>query len=286
MKTGLVLEGGAMRGLFTAGVLDVFMENGISVDGAIGVSAGAVFGCNYKSRQIGRVLRYNLDYCNDKRYCSFRSLLKTGDLYGKDFCYNQIPNNLDTFDVDTYQNNPMDFYVVAIDIISGKPIYKKCDDGTKNDLEWYRASASMPIVSNIVKIGELELLDGGIADPIPLKHFESLGYIRNVVILTQPENYSKKPNRFMPVFKKLYNKYPDFIKVMENRHKIYNAQIEYVQQREEEGLAFVIRPPEKLPIRRIEHNPYKLRKAYEIGRNCAHERLDELKEFLKKSNYK
>lgn len=152
MKKGLVLEGGAMRGMFTSGVLDVFMENGIDFDGAIGVSAGATFGCNYKSRQPGRAIRYNKRFSHDWRYCSFRSLFLTGDMYGADFCYNQIPNRLDIYDVETYRKNPMQFYIVASDAVSGKSVYKKLETCDAHDLMWMRASASMPLVSKPVKI--------------------------------------------------------------------------------------------------------------------------------------
>ena len=176
MKTGLVLEGGAMRGMYTAGVLDIFMENNITVDGAIGVSAGATFGCNFKSKQIGRSIRYNMKYSHDPRYVGIRSLIKTGDLYGADFCYKELPNKLDLFDVETYQKNPMEFYVVATDINTGKPVYHLCPDGDERDIEWYRASASMPLVSRIVKIDGIELLDGGIADAIPIHKFQEMGF--------------------------------------------------------------------------------------------------------------
>ena len=143
-KTGLVLEGGAMRGMFTCGVIDVLMENGIRFDGAAGISAGAVFGCNYKSRQIGRPVRYNKNYCKDPRYCSDRSLIKTGDLYGADFCYRELPDVLDPFDRETFKNDPMEFYIGATDVKTGKAVYHKCTDGGEDDLLWMRASASMP----------------------------------------------------------------------------------------------------------------------------------------------
>ncbi|MFR6379993.1 MAG: patatin family protein [Evtepia sp.] len=170
MKHGLVMEGGAMRGLFTAGVIDVMMEQNIVFDGAVGVSAGAVFGCNYKSHQIGRVLRYNLAFCQDPRYCSMRSRIKTGDLFGADFCYRQIPDELDVFDREAYANSPMDFYVVGTDVRSGRAVYHNCLTGDHEDLDWLRASASMPLASQIVSVGNRNLLDGGIADSIPEIH--------------------------------------------------------------------------------------------------------------------
>ena len=189
MKKGLIMEGGAMRGMFTCGVIDVFMENGITFDGAVGISAGAVFGCNYKSKQIDRPLRYNKTYCRDKRYCSFSSLLKTGDLYNADFCYRELLENLDPFDAGTFEKDPMAFYVGATDVKTGKCIFHKCTDGKQTDTQWLRASASMPLVSRVVKIGTYELLDGGIADSSPLKFMEEECYDRKVVILTQPLGY-------------------------------------------------------------------------------------------------
>lgn len=279
-KCGLVLEGGAMRGMFTAGVLDVMMENCITFDGIIGVSAGAVFGCNYKSGQIGRTIRYNTKYCKDKRFCSLRSLFTTGDLFGRDFCYNRIPNELDKFDIDTYKNNPTEFYVTVTDLLTGKPIYKRCDNADAADLEWYRASASMPLVSRIVKIGEYKLLDGGITDPIPLKFFESIGYKRNIVILTQPEKYVKRKSKALPLIKAAYKKYPALTESMRNRHTIYNEQVEYIKSRETEGEALVIRPPFDLGISHIEHNPDKLKEIYEIGRKECTKKIEKIKRFL------
>ena len=195
MKTGLVLEGGAMRGMFTAGVLDVLMEHGIVLDGAIGVSAGAVFGCNYKSHQIGRTIRYNTEYCTDKRYASFGNLLRTGNLYSEQFCYHTVPEKLDIFDSKAFRENPMDFFVVCTDVRTGDPIYHKCRTGDAEDIQWMQASASMPLASKIVKIGHYQLLDGGIADSIPVRFFESIGYKRNLIVLTQPKGFVKKKNK-------------------------------------------------------------------------------------------
>lgn len=280
MSAGLVLEGGAMRGIFTAGILDVLMENGIKFDGSVGVSAGACFGINYKSNQIGRTLRYNKKYCNDKRYCSIRSLIKTGDIFGADFCYRELPNVLDVFDYETFQKSPMSFYVVATDIETGKPVYKKIDKCHEKDLQWIRASASMPLVSKIVEIDGRKLLDGGISDSIPLRFFEKLGYNKNVVILTRPRNYIKKKNSTLPFIKVAYKEYPELVKAMGNRHIVYNKQTKYVFDRESEGDVFVFTPEEPLPIGRIEHNPDALEKVYNIGRDLATSRLLELKRFL------
>ena len=192
MKTGLILEGGAMRGMFTAGVLDVLMEQGITVDGMVGVSAGAVFGCNYKSHQIGRTIRYNTTYCNDKRYASFRNLLRTGNLYSEQFCYHTVPEKLDVFDAKAFAENPMDFFCGVHRCAYRRPIYHKCRTGDAEDIQWMQASASMPLAAKIVKIGHYQLLDGGIADSIPVRFFESIGYKRNLIVLTQPKGFVKK----------------------------------------------------------------------------------------------
>ena len=281
-KIGLVLEGGAMRGMFTAGVIDVLMENAIEFDGAIGVSAGAAFGCNYKSKQIGRVIRYNTKYCKDKRYCSFWSLIKTGDLFGADFCYHELPQKHDVFDIETYKSNPMKFYVVCTDCETGEAVYKKCDNADYNELEWIRASASMPLVSKIVEVDGYKLLDGGIADSIPLKYFQSIGYKKNLVILTQPKGYVKEKNKAVPFAKVSLRKYPKIIEAMINRHIVYNETLKYIEECEKSGDTFVICPNKTLDIGRVEHNPDKLKEVYEIGRKIATDKLDEIKNFIAK----
>lgn len=282
MKTGLVLEGGAMRGMFTAGILDVLMEQNIDVDGVIGVSAGATFGCNYKSRQIGRTLRYNMKYCNDPRYCSFRSLVKTGDLFGADFCYRVIPTELDVFDNDTYEASPVEFHIVTTDVTTGEPVYYKCDKFDSEDLEWLRASASMPLASRIVEAGGRKMLDGGISDSIPLEYFQTIGYEKNIVVLTQPRSYVKKENKLLPVMKLALKQYPKLIETMKNRHINYNSTLEYIRTEEQKGSVLVLCPKEKLPIGRIEHNPDNLKVVYDLGREVALEQLEQIKKFLEK----
>ncbi len=269
-----------MRGLFTCGVIDVFMENGIEFDGAVGISAGAVFGCNYKSKQIGRPLRYNTTYCRDKRYCSFSSLIKTGDLYGVDFCYRELPCILDPFDTETFAKDPMAFYVGATDVRSGKCIFHECTDGGDVDMQWMRASASMPLVSRVVKIGNYELLDGGVSDSVPLEFMESEGYDRNVVVLTQPKGYVKKKNALLPVIRIALREYPMLIDAIKKRHVMYNYEIGQIEKKEEKGEVFVIRPPESLNIGRIEKDPEELRRVYAIGKKEAEKQLGRLKDFL------
>lgn len=269
-----------MRGMFTAGVIDVMMENGIEFDGAIGVSAGAAFGCNYKSRQIGRSVRYNIKYCRDKRYSGIRSLLTTGNIYNTEFAYGEVPLKYDKFDFETYQNNPMEFYVVCTDIESGKAVYHKYTGMEDHGLDWIRASASMPVVSQIVEIDGQKLLDGGVADSIPVKYFETAGYQKNVVVLTQPLHYVKKKNSLMPLVKVKYKNYPMLINAMENRHHVYNQTLAYIAEEEKKGRLFVIRPGEKLQIGKVEKNPEKLKEIYKIGRETMTAQLDSLKRFL------
>lgn len=280
MKIGLIMEGGAMRGMFTAGVLDVLMENEIFFDGAIGVSAGATFGCNVKSKQIGRTIRYNCKYSKDSRYGSLWSYLKTGNMFDVDFCYHKLPQELDLFDTKTFTENPMEFYVVATDIEKGEPAYYKCYDGLGTDLEWIRASASLPVVSKIVEIEGRKLLDGGISDSVPLKYFEELGYEKNLVILTRPAFYRKEKNKMLPLCRMLYRKYPKFVELIANRHLRYNDNISYVREQEKKGMAFVICPRVSLDVHSAEKDPKKLRLAYGAGREEAQRVLEQLRKWM------
>lgn len=269
-----------MRGMFTAGVLDIMIERGLTFDGAVGVSAGAVFGCNFKSGQNGRSFRYNLKYAGDSRYCSLRSLLKTGDLYGVDFCYREIPEKLDPFDVRAYQENPMPFYVVCTDVDTGRAVYRRLDRGDRSDMDWFRASASMPLASRMVEIDGGRYLDGGIADSIPLRFMERAGYERNVVILTQPASYVKKPSPMQPAIAAAYVRHPALVRSMATRHVRYNSDTAYVKQQEEAGRVFVFRPAQSLGIPHTESDRGELLRVYELGRTAAEARWEELMTFL------
>ena len=276
MKTGLVLEGGAMRGLFSAGVIDVMMEHGVEVDGIIGVSAGAAFGCNYKSRQAGRAIRYNMRFCKDKRYAGLHSLITTGDLFNAEFAYHVVPTEYDIFDGKTFEENKTEFVVVCTDIEKGLPVYHRIDRFDYDALEWIRASASMPMASNVVELEGMKLLDGGVTDSIPLRESERRGYKRNIVILTQPEGYRKEKLKLMPLAKLWLRRYPELVKAMAERHIMYNNQLDYVAEREKEGTAIVVRPDEKLPIGHTSHNADEMHRVYMIGRRKGEE-LCELK---------
>jgi predicted patatin/cPLA2 family phospholipase len=274
IKTGLVLEGGGMRGLFTAGVLDVFMECGLKFDGLIGVSAGACFGCNYKSGQAGRVIRYNKRFARDSRYCSWRSLLLTGDIFGAEFCYRKLPNELDVFDGTAFEANPMEFHVVATDVESGRPVYKKLEKSDNAALDWIRASASMPLVSRLVEIDGREYLDGGLSDGIPLKYFESLGFARNVVITTRPHGYRKFPSGGIRILKPFLRRYPAIYRALKTRYVWYNKTLEYIDKRVAQEAAILIAPEKPLEISRVCHNPEVMQRVYDLGRRAA-ERISE-----------
>ncbi len=281
MKTGLLLEGGAMRGLYTAGILDVFMEKGIKIDGIIGVSAGALFGMNYKSKQIGRVLRYNKKYARNKDYMGFYSLISTGDIMNREFCFNKIVNELDPVDFDTFKRTEVEFYAVVTNMETGKPEYIKIDDlKDKVQLEYLRASGSMPYVSKPVIIKGKKYLDGGISDSIPIEKIMSMGFDRVVVILTRPIEYrKKKSNEKIPQI--YYRKYPKLVETINNRYKMYNEEVEKVIQLEKEKKIFVIRPSRTVGIKRIERDIYKIQEMYDLGKSDIQEKMDGLLEYLK-----
>lgn len=269
-----------MRGLFTAGVMDVMMEHGIRFDGIVGVSAGATFGCNYKSHQPGRVLRYNLRFKDDSRYMSLRSLLQTGDLVGAEFSYHTLPKELDVFDFDACNADPAEFHVVCTDVMTGEPVYHRIDFMDDDGLEWIRASASMPLVSRPVGIGGRLMLDGGISDSIPLRYFQGQGFGRNVVILTQPKGFYKKQTRLMPLFHLFMRKYPAIVQAMSRRHLMYNEQLSYLEEQERQGSILLIYPQDTLPIGRTEQKEEKIRRVYEMGREKAEEMLGEIQAFV------
>ena len=280
MKKGLVLEGGAMRGLFTAGILDVMMEHGVWPDGLIGVSAGAAFGCNMKSRQAGRAVRYNKRFARDPRYSGLRSLLTTGDYFNADFGYHVIPREYDLFDDEAFEANPMEFVCVCTDVETGQPVYKRLMTAGDTTYDYIRASASMPLVSKVVELEGRKLLDGGVSDSIPLEWAEQNGYERNVVILTQPAGYQKKRSRLMPLMRIGLRKYPQMVEAMNRRHLMYNRQLEYVAEAERQGRCLVIRPDDKLDIGHVCHNPEQMERIYQTGREMGERRINEIKEYL------
>ena len=280
MKKGLVLEGGAMRGLFTAGIIDVMMEHGVWPDGLIGVSAGAAFGCNMKSRQVGRAIRYNKRFARDSRYSGVRSLLTTGDYFNAQFAYHVVPHKYDIFDNQAFEENPMEFVAVCTDVETGQPVYKRLDKCNEDTYDWIRASASMPLCSRVVCLEGYKLLDGGVSDSIPLEYAEQQGYERNVVILTQPEGFIKKQYKILPLAKIDLRHHQGAIRALEERPDRYNRQVRYVKDKEASGEIFVIRPPEALNIKPLTRDPAEIDRVYNMGLKAGRENLAGVKEFL------
>ena len=281
LKTGLVLEGGAMRGLFTAGILDVFMENGVTFDSAVGVSAGAAFGCNLKSGQAGRALRYNKKYCNDKRYVGFGNLIRTGNIFGVDFCYDELPKKLDVWDMEGAAKNPMEFYAVVTNCKTAEPEYYLCNS-TWDDLDWIRASASMPVVSKPVEIKGNMYLDGALSDCIPLKFMQKKGAKKIVVIETRPDGYEKKKDpKVIMLSNVMLRKYPVLVKKFAKQYQMYNETKKYIKEQELKGNVLVLRPKSDLGIKRVEKHPKELQRVYDIGRELGLERLEEIQNYLK-----
>ncbi|MFZ7173691.1 patatin-like phospholipase family protein [[Pasteurella] aerogenes] len=278
MKVGLVLEGGAMRGLFTAGVLDVFLQEQIQVDGIVSVSAGALFGVNYPSKQAGRTLRYNLAYLNDKRYIGLSSLLRTGNIVNKEFAFYELPFTLDPFDNQAFKAAGIDFFVTVTNVETGQAEYIKIEDPFAQ-METLRATSAMPYVSQYVEIDGKKYLDGGISDSIPLHFCQNLGYDKIIVILTRPLDYRKTKSTVL-FAKWFYHQYPHLVKALANRYLEYNQRVEEIIQLQHEQKIFVIRPSLSLLIHRIEKNPAKIQAMYDLGVSDAKQALAALKSYL------
>ncbi len=268
-KIGLVLEGGGHRGIYTAGVLDAFAENKISFDGVMGVSAGCVHGASFLSGQIGRSIRYTTKYCDNSNYMGIGSLITTGNFFNEKFCYYDLPETLDPFDNDSFDKNQTQFFAVCTDVKTGSAIYHECETLKGEKIKWLQASASMPLVSKIIKIDDNLLLDGGIADSIPTKKMQELGFEKNIVILTQEAGYRKNPNSLLPIIKLVYKKYPKLIEAIENRHIIYNQQLEFLEEQENLGNVIIIRPSEKPTASRTEKDKEKILETYNLGKKDA-----------------
>ena len=253
------------------------MENDILADGVIGVSAGAIHGCSYVSKQKGRSIRYYCKYSRDKRFMSWHSFFTTGDIVGRKFCYDELPNKLDPFDNETFMNSKQEFYTTVTNCKTGKAQYLKCDDLNKQ-IDYLRASASMPFVSQMVNIDGDMYLDGGISDSVPLEAFMKMGYDKNIVVLTRPIGYRKKPEH-AAISKLIYRKYPNLVKSMYNRADEYNKTMDVIEQLEKEGKILVIRPSDKNAISRMEKDPEKLRQWYEVGRKDTLQIIDTIKDY-------
>ncbi|MCI9582458.1 patatin family protein [Clostridiaceae bacterium] len=267
-----------MRGIYTAGVLDVFLEHEMEFDGVIGVSAGAIHGCSFVSGQKGRSIRYYKKYCNDKRFVSFRNLILTGDIAGEQFCYHEIPERLDPYDFEAFSASKTEFYVTCSNVETGRAEHLPVTD-MRSQVDLMRASASLPYASRIVRAGGMKLLDGACTDSIPVGAFHRMGFHRLVVIMTRPKGYVKKPERrWLPGI--YYRRYPAFARALRRRHENYNRTVRQIERLEAAGKLFVIRPSRALDLKRTEHDVKKLDAAYALGREDALRRIGEMKRWL------
>ena len=282
MKTCFVLEGGALRGLYTCGILDYLLEKKLNIDCIIGVSAGALFGVNYFSKQKGRAIRYNRKYCNDKRYMSLRSLILTGNIVNKKFAYYKVTKELDPFDEETFEKTKKDFFAVVTNLDTGSPEYIKIEKPIEQ-LEELRATSAMPLLSKTIKINDKKYLDGAVSDSIPVMKALEMGYEKVVVITTQPYDYKKKEltEKEIKKFQKRYKKYPNFINAAIDRPKKYNNTLDKMKKLEKEKKIFVIRPSEKIEINPIKKNIEDLDFVYNLGLNDIKNKYKDLIEYLK-----
>lgn len=280
-KIGLILEGGGMRGIYTAGVLDFFIEKNIEVNITIGVSAGSCHASSYLSKQYKRAYNATVDYINDKRYLSFSNLIKTGSIFGMDFMFNKIPNELNIYDYDTFSKSKSKFVVVATNCETGSPEYFELKD-LKKEIIYMQASCSIPMFANIVEIDDFKLVDGGVSDSIPIEYALNQGYKKNIVVLTRDITYKKNKQKFLSIVNRKYKKYPNLIKAIENRHLNYNKSLNLVNQLEKDGDVLVIRPKKPVNVSQIEKNAKKLTSLYEEGYDDAKELYDKILDFIKR----
>ena len=281
MKVGLVLEGGGMRALFTAGVLDALLDvKELDVDGIVGVYAGALFGANYVSGQKERAIRYNKKYARDKRYMGFHSWITTGNAVNKEFAFYELPFKLDVFDQEKFKESKIDFYVVMTNVENGKSEYVLIKD-IFEQMEYLRATSALPFASKIIEINGKKYLDGGISDSIPIDYCESLGYDKIILVLTRPEN-SYKEDKLNFLYKLVYRKYPKLVERLINMGKDYEVVLKKIKKLENENKIFVIRPPKVLKIGRLEKDENKIQEVYDIGLNTGKIEINNLLNYLKK----
>lgn len=278
-QAGLVLEGGGMKGVYTAGVLDFFLDKGIEFSSVYGVSAGACHMCSYLSKQRGRAFAVNVDYLDSPDYCSMKSLLTTGDLFNVDMCYHRIPEQLNPYDYGAFERYEGRAYSVATNIETGMPEYFRIRD-MKADIDKIRASASLPLVSRNVMIQGKPYLDGGISDAIPLQKSIIDGNLRNVVIMTKEEGYVREPFKELGLIRLKYGKYPKVYELMQDRHIRYNRLLRYIEEQQKNDRAFVIRPKHKSGVGRVEKDKEKLNSLYLEGYEDAKECFEELQNYL------
>ncbi len=278
-QAGLVLEGGAMTGIYTAGVLDFFLDKNMEFSSCYGVSAGACNMCSYLSKQRKRAFDVIVDYLDDKHYCSPYNLLTTGDLFGVEMCYHKIPEELNPYDYEAFQAYQGKAYAVVTNIVTGKPEYIRIKD-MKKDIDAIRASSSMPLVSRNVLYNGNFYLDGGTSDAIPIKRSILGGNSKNVVVMTKEEGYIRKPASMLALMKARYIKYPQVYQLMKNRHLMYNDTLAYLEEQVKAGKAFVIRPREKSGVGRVEKDKIKLQALYDSGYRDAEAKYEQLLAYL------
>jgi predicted patatin/cPLA2 family phospholipase len=278
-QAGLVLEGGGMKGVYTAGVLDFFLDEGIEFSSVYGVSAGACHMCSFLSKQRRRALDVCVDYLDSKRYLSLESLLLSGDLFNVQMCYHLIPEYLYPYDYDTFNKYKGRAYSVVTNIVTGRPEYFRISD-MKRDIVKIRASASLPLVSRNVEIDGGLYLDGGISDSVPLQKSVVDGNRKNVVVMTKETGYVRKPATRLGLIKAKYWRYPKVYELMAQRHIEYNRQVAYIENLRKNGQAFVIRPKKASSVGRVEKDVEKLKQLYREGYEDAQEQYEELQKFL------
>ncbi|MCF2626140.1 patatin family protein [Fusobacterium perfoetens] len=263
MKIGLVLEGGGMRGIYTVGVLDTLLNYNYLADYLIGVSAGASNGVSYISGQKDRAKRTIINYIGDKRYLSISNYIKTGSLFGMDFLFKEIPEKLEIFDHDTFFRCKCDYRVGVTNVETGKEEYYGKEALVKEDKNiLLQASASIPMAAPIVNYKGKKYLDGGTADPIPIKKAFEDGCDKVIVVLTRDRNYKKKPTPAKPIYSFVFRKYPKMVELLKMRHQIYNDTLDFIKEMEREGKAFVIAPDKPIEIERFEKDKNRLLKIY------------------------
>ena len=281
MKVGLVLEGGGMRALFTAGVLDALLDiKELDIDGIVGVSAGALFGVNYVSGQKERAIRYNKKYARDKRYMGFYSWITTGNAVNEEFAFYEIPFKLDVFDQEKFKESKIDFHVVMTNIENGQAEYILIED-VLEQMEYLRATSALPFASKIIEINGKKYLDGGISDSIPIDYCEGLGYDKIILLLTRPKN-THKEDKLNFLYKLVYRKYPNLVKRLINMGKDYEVVLKKIKDLENKDKIFGIRPPQVLKIGRLEKNEDKIQNVYDIGLNTGKKEIDNLLKYLNK----
>ncbi len=263
-KIGLVLEGGGLRGTYTSGVLDAFLDNGVRFPYIIGVSAGVCNAVSFVSRQKGRSAAINIEHCNDKDYYSVRNLLLTGSIFGEKMMFDTIPHKLYPFDYDTYRKEYTKLIAGTTDCTTGKPVYYEIND-LRNQYDIVNASSWLPLLSKMVRYDGRKLLDGGASDSIPVQKALDDGCEKVVVILTQPAGFRKEPSNSTSLAAVRYRRYPNLVKTLANRHNVYNQTLDLLAKLEQSGTAIVIRPSQALGLSRLEKDPEKLRRAQKLG---------------------